>query len=68
MKKDFEINLQIPLLLIGFLVLGVIGAISLSNLMEKISRKINPQDVFESCEKTGFYFHANQTIKCEIKK
>jgi hypothetical protein len=68
MKKYFEINLGIPLILIGFLILGIMGAIGLSNLMEKISKKIDPREVFESCEKTGFYFYANQTIKCEIKK
>lgn len=68
MKKEIDINFQIPLILIGFLILGIMGAIGLSNLMEKISKKIDPQEIFESCEKNGFYFYEHKTIKCEIKK
>jgi len=65
-KIDLEDN--VPLFLILMFFVGVIGALIFSNLFSNNFERINLKDVFQSCEKTGFFYSDNKVIKCEIMK
>jgi len=66
MKIDIEDN--IPLFLILMFFIGIIGALIFSSLLSNNFEKVNIKDVFQSCEKTGFFYHDNKVIKCEVMK
>jgi hypothetical protein len=65
-KIDLEDN--VPLFLILMFFVGVIGALIFSNLFSNNFERINLKDVFQSCEKTGFFYSDNKVIKCEVMK
>jgi hypothetical protein len=65
-KIDLEDN--VPLFLILMFFIGVIGALIFSSLFSNNLEKINAKDVFQSCEKTGYFYNDNKVIKCEIMK
>lgn len=67
MNKKFEFNLEIPLFLILFVIIGVLSAIVFAKIMSTNLKK-NYNDVFESCEKTGFFYYEDKIIECKIKK
>lgn len=64
MKKNFEL----PLFLMIFFIIGVIGSLLFNTLINNNFKRNEIRQVFESCEKTGFYFYENKMIKCEIKE
>lgn len=67
MNKNFEINFEIPLFLLLFVVIGVLSAIAFTKIMSSNLKK-NYDDVFESCQKTGHFYYEDKIIECKIKQ